>query len=68
MTNVFHSSAAWWRTLPRRVAPTDAGASLVEYALLLALITIVCIAAVSFLGNTTDESFSSVGSMFDTSG
>jgi pilus assembly protein Flp/PilA len=36
----------------------DRGASLVEYALLLALIAMVCIAAVSALGDTTSASFS----------
>jgi Flp pilus assembly pilin Flp len=37
----------------------DTGASLVEYALLLALIAVVCIGAVAFLGGTLDHSFSS---------
>ena len=36
----------------------DRGASLVEYALLLALIAMVCIAAVTALGSTTSTSFS----------
>ena len=36
----------------------DRGASLVEYALLLALLAVVCIAAVTALGSTTSESFS----------
>ncbi|MEZ5247572.1 MAG: Flp family type IVb pilin [Acidimicrobiales bacterium] len=37
---------------------SDRGASLVEYALLLALIAMVCIAAVTALGETTSASFS----------
>lgn len=41
--------------LPRR----DEGASLVEYALLAALIAIVCLTAVFFLGTETSESFNS---------
>lgn len=41
----------------------DRGASLVEYALLLALIAMVCIAAVTALGGTTSGSFSEVTSM-----
>lgn len=36
----------------------ERGASLVEYALMLALIAMVCIAAVTALGETTSASFS----------
>lgn len=36
------------------------GASLVEYALLVALIALVCIAAVTLLGGTTASQFSSI--------
>jgi len=39
----------------------DRGASLVEYALLVALIAIVCVVAVTFLGESASESFSSTG-------
>jgi Flp pilus assembly pilin Flp len=41
----------------------DSGASLVEYALLLALIAVVCIAAVSFLGGALDDSYSKSASL-----
>jgi pilus assembly protein Flp/PilA len=41
---------------------TDRGASLVEYALLVALIAVVCIAAVTFLGTKASSKFSQVGS------
>src|SRR6476646_9291172 len=41
---------------------TDRGASLVEYALLVALIAVVCILAVTFLGRSASSKFSSVGS------
>lgn len=40
----------------RRVG--ERGASVVEYALLIALIAVVLFSAVSFLGETTDASFS----------
>ena len=40
----------------------ESGASLVEYALLVALIAVVCIVAVSLLGSNTSTKFSSVGS------
>ncbi|MCC5952130.1 MAG: Flp family type IVb pilin [Acidimicrobiia bacterium] len=39
---------------------TDRGASLVEYALLVALIAVVCIAAVTFLGEAASEKFEEV--------
>ena len=39
----------------------DRGASLVEYALLVALIAVVCIAAVTTLGKAASSKFSTVG-------
>lgn len=42
-------------------AKTERGASLVEYALLVALIAVVCIAAVSFIGTSANDKFSEVG-------
>ncbi len=39
----------------------ESGASLVEYALLVALIAVVCFAAVTFFGSETDDTFSRVG-------
>ena len=39
----------------------DRGASLVEYALLVALIAVVCIVAITFLGNNASSKFNSVG-------
>ena len=44
---------------------TERGASLVEYALLVALIAVVCIIAITFLGNSASEKFSGVGSNLD---
>lgn len=40
---------------------TERGASLVEYALLVALIAVVCIGAVSFLGREASKEFNQVG-------
>ena len=40
----------------------ERGASLVEYALLVALIAVVCIIAITFLGNSASDKFSTVGS------
>jgi pilus assembly protein Flp/PilA len=39
----------------------ERGASLVEYALLVALIAVICIAAVSFLGREARDTFDTVG-------
>lgn len=39
---------------------TERGASLVEYALLVALIAVVCIAAVTTLGGTAKSTFTDV--------
>ena len=44
---------------------SDRGASLVEYALLVALIAVVCIIAIAFIGNQANEKFSEVGSRLD---
>jgi pilus assembly protein Flp/PilA len=45
-----------------RTTQTERGAALVEYALLVALIAVVCIAAITILGNATSDKFSQVGS------
>jgi pilus assembly protein Flp/PilA len=50
--------AGW---LKARVS-SERGASLVEYALLVALIAVVCIGAVSFLGGEASDSFNDIGS------
>ena len=45
-----------------RFGRSERGASLVEYALLVALIAVVCIVAVQLLGTNASKKFSSVGS------
>ena len=50
--------AAWMKAQTK----TERGASLVEYALLVALIAVVCIAAVTLLGQSASEKFSQVDS------
>jgi pilus assembly protein Flp/PilA len=40
----------------------DRGASLVEYALLLALLVVVCIGALTFFGSSLNASYSTSGS------
>jgi len=55
----FETLAAYLRA---RFGDGERGASLVEYALLVALIAVVCIAAVTFLGKGDSAKFSQVGS------
>ena len=52
-----------YQRLVARISSDDdqRGASLVEYALLVALIAIVCLAAMQFLGGSASDKFSSVG-------
>ena len=40
---------------------SERGASLVEYALLVALIAVVCIVAITFLGSSASEKFNQIG-------
>lgn len=48
--------------LRARYGNTERGASLVEYALLVALIAVVCIGAITFLGGSAKNKLNSVGS------
>jgi len=55
----------WWRygqAWVRSRIDDEGGASLVEYALLLALIAVVCIAAITLIGNNASDKLSSSGS------
>ncbi len=45
-----------------RLGTDERGASLVEYALLVALIAVICIVAIAFLGTAASSKFSTVGS------
>ena len=47
---------------------SERAASLVEYALLVALIAVVCIAAVTTLGKSASSKFSTVGASIDAAG
>ena len=58
MLTSFEFVSAWMQSRCK----TDRGAALVEYALLVALIAVVCIVAVRFLGNSASDKLSSVGS------
>ena len=52
----------WCRFRAQFARDDEKGASLVEYALLVALIAVVCIVAIQFLGTNASNTFSSVGS------
>jgi len=56
MLLTFEFTAAWLTARSR----TDRAASLVEYALLVALIAVVCIAAVTTLGKKAKSNFNSI--------
>ena len=59
MMTQFNTLATYLRA---RFGDTERGASLVEYALLVALIAVVCIAAVTILGKNASNKFNQVGS------
>ena len=50
-----------WTALQSRLADDD-GASLVEYGLLVALIAVVAIIAITFVGNSVNSNFTEIGS------
>ena len=55
-----YSQAQVWRAAIRDRVLEDRGATAVEYALMLALIAMVVVAAVAFLGQATNSSFERV--------
>jgi pilus assembly protein Flp/PilA len=59
MISTYEFLSTWLRA---RFGNTDRGASMVEYALLVALIAVVCIAAIGILGREANSSFSETGS------
>ena len=50
-----------WDTIRLRLSREEEGASLVEYALLVALIAVVCIAAIALIGNEASSKLSVTG-------
>ena len=58
MITAYELLATWMRAR----FDDERGASLVEYALLVALIAVVCILAITFLGTSASEKFSQIGS------
>ena len=54
--------------LQARFAKTERGAALVEYALLLALIAVVCIVALTTLGGQASSKFDTIGDSITAAG
>ena len=54
-----------WTAYQSRLIKDEDGASMVEYALLVALIAVVVIAAALFLGTEINDKFSEVGNTVD---
>lgn len=54
-----------WAALVSRFTDEETGASLVEYALLLALIALVAIAAVQLVGTNVSDDFNSIANSLD---
>jgi pilus assembly protein Flp/PilA len=57
----YEFAAQWVRTK----AGSERGAALVEYALLLSFIAVMCIAALGFLGDQLSQSFDSTATSVD---
>jgi|AP12_2_1047962.scaffolds.fasta_scaffold156359_1 pilus assembly protein Flp/PilA len=49
-----------WTAFQSRIVKDDEGASMVEYALLVALIAIIAIVAVTLVGRAVSSNFSSI--------
>ena len=58
MISTYEFLATWLRA---RFSDSERGASLVEYALLVALIAVVCIVAIGLLGRNASSKFNDVG-------
>lgn len=60
MLELYTGLQAWWAEVRGRLTE-ERGATAVEYALMVALIAVVIIAAVSFLGESASDKFQVVG-------
>jgi pilus assembly protein Flp/PilA len=58
MISTYEFLATWLRA---RFSDSERGASLVEYALLVALIAVICIVAIGILGREANSTFTDVG-------
>lgn len=60
MLRLYTNVSTWWNDLKTR-ASDEGGATAVEYALMVALIAVVIIAAVTFIGTSAESKFNEVG-------
>jgi pilus assembly protein Flp/PilA len=67
MLQLFTGFQTWWAELKER-ASEERGATAVEYALMVALIAVVIILAVTFLGTSARDKFQEVGDAVANSG
>jgi pilus assembly protein Flp/PilA len=61
LVRMYTGVTTWWNDL-KVTAKEEGGATAVEYALMVALIAVVIIAAVAFVGHAASNKFSTVGS------
>jgi pilus assembly protein Flp/PilA len=67
MLSLYTGLTTWWADLKERLSE-DRGATAVEYALMVALIAVVIILAVTFIGTSASTKFSQVGSAVNQAG
>ncbi|MGZ8630038.1 MAG: Flp family type IVb pilin [Actinomycetota bacterium] len=60
MLRLYTGVTTWWADLKGRTTE-EGGATAVEYALMVALIAVVIIAAVAFIGTESRDTFQEVG-------
>jgi pilus assembly protein Flp/PilA len=64
---LFTGVQTWWADMKVR-AQEERGATAVEYALMVALIAVVIIAAVTFIGTSASDKFDQVGEAVNNAG
>lgn len=67
MLQVYTGMQTWWADLKGRISD-ERGATAVEYALMVALIAVVIIVAVTFLGQSASDKFDLVGQEINDAG
>jgi pilus assembly protein Flp/PilA len=67
MLKLYTGLQTWWADLKDQ-ATEEHGATAVEYALMIALIAVVIIVAVTFIGTSASSKFSEVGSGINNAG
>jgi pilus assembly protein Flp/PilA len=67
MLSLYTGLTTWWADLKERLSE-DRGATAVEYALMVALIAVVILLAVTFLGTSAESKFDQVGSAVNEAG